>query len=235
MSGFIGEFWGTFILIVFGVGTGASVNLNKAYAKGQGWLYITVAWGMAVTFGVYVASALGSQGHLNPAVTIGFATFGFFPWAEVVPYIIGQFLGAFLGAVLVIIQFYPHFQATDTAQEGNQVGIFATRPAIKNNVFNFLSEFIATFIFIFALLNLGDFDKGLKPFVVGLLIMVVGQALGSTTGFALNPARDWSPRLAYTICPVPHKTSAHWSYAWVPMFGPIFGGLAAAALQRVIM
>lgn len=142
----------------------------------------------------------GSQGHLNPAVTIGFAAFGFFPWSGVLPYLLGQFLGAFVGAVLVIIQYYPHFKATKTTEEGNQVGIFATAPAIKNNLFNFLSETIATFIFIFALLNLGDFDKGLKPLIIGLLIMVVGQGLGATTGFALNPARDWYQDLLIQSC-----------------------------------
>ena len=166
MSGFIGEFLGTMVLIVLGTGCGAAINLNKSYAKGSHWLYVTIAWGMAVTFGVYVAANFGSQGHLNPAVTIGFAAFGFFPWSGVLPYLLGQFLGAFVGAVLV-----------------------------------------------------------------GLLIMVVGQGLGATTGFALNPARDWSPRLAYTILPVPNKSSANWQYAWVPMCGPIVGGLLASALQ----
>lgn len=233
MSGFIGEFFGTMILIVLGTGCGAAINLNKSYAKGSTWLYVTIAWGMAVTFGVYVASFLGSQGHLNPAVTIGFATFGYFPWSEVLPYLAGQFLGAFVGAILVIIQYYPHFEATKN-DEGNSIGIFATGPTIKNNLFNFLSETIATFVFVFCLLNLGDFDKGLNPFIVGVLIMVVGQALGGTTGFALNPARDWSPRLAYTILPVPNKGSANWGYAWVPMVGPIIGGILAAGLQTIL-
>lgn len=231
MSGFLGEFLGTMVLIVLGVGCGAGINLKDTYAKGSNWLFVTIAWGMAVTFGVYVASSFGSQGHLNPAVTIGFVCFGFFPWSEVLPYLLGQFLGAFVGAAIVIIQYYPQFKATKNAEQGNSVGIFATGPAIKNNLFNFLSELIATFIFVFSLLNLGDFSKGLKPFIVGLLIMVVGQALGGTTGFALNPARDWSPRLAYTILPVPNKGNANWSYAWVPMFGPLAGGILAGAVH----
>ncbi|MGX4702797.1 MIP/aquaporin family protein [Lactobacillus gasseri] len=234
MSGFLGEFLGTMVLIVLGTGCGAAINLKKSYAKGESWLYVSLAWGMAVTFGVYVAANFGSQGHLNPAVTIGFACFGFFPWSQVLPYLAGQFLGAFVGALLVMVQYYPHFKASKNAEEGNSVGIFATGPAIKNNVFNFLSETIATFIFVFALLNLGDFDKGLKPLAVGLLIMVVGQALGGTTGFALNPARDWGPRFAYTIMPVPNKGGANWAYAWVPMFGPLAGGIIAAALQAVL-
>lgn len=194
------------------------------------------AWlgGMAVTFGVYVAGNFGSQGHLNPAVTLGFAAFGFFPIKSVLPYLLGQFLGAFVGAAIVIIHYAPHFQAAKSSAEGNSVGIFATGPAIRNPLFNFLSEMIATFTFIFCLLNLGDFTKGLKPLIVGLLIMVIGQALGGTTGFALNPARDFAPRLAYAILPVPNKGDANWEYAWVPVLGPIAGGLAAAFLQMFL-
>lgn len=185
-------------------------------------------------FGVYVAGNFGSQGHLNPAVTLGFAAFGFFPIKSVLPYLLGQFLGAFVGAAIVIIHYAPHFQAAKSSAEGNSVGIFATGPAIRNPLFNFLSEMIATFTFIFCLLNLGDFTKGLKPLIVGLLIMVIGQALGGTTGFALNPARDFAPRLAYAILPVPNKGDANWEYAWVPVLGPIAGGLAAAFLQMFL-
>lgn len=234
MNGFLGELFGTAVLIVFGVGCGAGVNLKKSYANGQGWLYISIAWGLAVAFGVYVAGALGSLGHLNPAVTIGFALFGFFPWDQVLPYLLGQFVGAFLGAAIIILQYYPHFKDSKTVEEGNTVGIFATGPAINNPTFNFLSEVIATFIFIFTLLNLGNFTQGLKPLIVGLLITVVGQALGGTTGFALNPARDWGPRLAYTVLPVPNKTNPNWGYAWVPMVGPLIGGILAAGLMAII-
>ncbi|KRM43942.1 aquaporin family protein [Lentilactobacillus parafarraginis] len=234
MHGFIGEFFGTMILILLGAGTSAGFNLNQSYAKGADWLFICVSWGLAVTMGVYVAGSLGSLGHLNPAVTIGYALFGFFPWDQVMPYLIGQFLGAFVGAALVIIQFRPHFKATPDEKSGNKVGIFATQPAIKSPLFNFLSEVIATFAFIFILLNLGDFTQGMKPFIVGTLILVIGAGLGTTTGFAINPARDWGPRLAYTILPVPNKGSAEWGYAWVPMFGPLIGGIAAAGLQFIL-
>ena len=234
MNGFIGEFFGTLILILLGTGTGAGINLKKSYATGSNWTFVSLAWGMAVTMGVYVAGMLGSDGHLNPAVTIGFAAFGFFPWSDVLPYIAGQFLGAFVGAAIAIVQFYPHFKATPDEAAGNSVGIFATRPAIKNPLFNFISEVVATWAFIFILLNMVDFTQGLKPLLVGILIMTIGMGLGSTTGFAINPARDWSPRLAYTILPVPNKSSAEWNYAWVPMFGPLVGGLLAAGLQAWI-
>lgn len=234
LNGFIGEFFGTMVLILLGAGTGAGVNLKKTYAKGSDWLFISISWGLAVTMGVYVAGALGSQGHLNPAVTIPYALCGLFPWAQVGPYLLGQFLGAFVGAALVIIQFYPHFKASHGETEGNQVGIFATRPAIASPVFNFLSEVIATFGFVFILLNLGNFTQGMKPFIVGTLIAVIGTGLGSTTGFALNPARDWGPRLAYTVLPVPNGGSGEWGYAWVPMCGPLVGGLLATALEVVL-
>lgn len=234
MSGFTGEFLGTMVLIILGVGCCEGVNLKGNYAKGSDWTFVCLAWGMAVTFGVYVAGNFGSQGHLNPAVTLGFAAFGFFPIKSVLPYLLGQFLGAFVGAAIVIIHYAPHFQAAKSSAEGNSVGIFATGPAIRNPLFNFLSEMIATFTFIFCLLNLGDFTKGLKPLIVGLLIMVIGQALGGTTGFALNPARDFAPRLAYAILPVPNKGDANWEYAWVPVLGPIAGGLAAAFLQMFL-
>ena len=235
MSGFLGEFLGTMVLIVFGVGCGAGMSLKGSYAQKSNWTFVALAWGLAVTFGVYVAAAIGTQGHLNPAVTIGFAAFGFFPWKDVPGYLLGQFAGAFVGAVIVIIQYYPHFKAAKTAEDGNSVGIFATGPAIPNPLFNFLSETIATFFFIFSLLNLGNFTTGLKPLIVGLLIVVVGQTLGGTTGFAINPARDFAPRLAYAILPVPNKGGANWGYAWVPICGPIAGGLLAAGLQSLLV
>lgn len=235
MHGFIGEFFGTMVLILLGAGCCAGNSLNKTYGKQSGWWFICISWGLAVTMGVYVAGFLGSLGHLNPAVTIPFAIFGLFPWSNVIPYLLGQFLGAFVGAVLVIIQFYPQFKATPNEEEGNNVGIFATRPAINSPIINFFSEVIATFAFIFILLNLGNFTQGLKPFIVGMVIAVVGTCLGTTTGFALNPARDWSPRLAYTILPVPNKGASEWWYAWVPMCGPIVGGLLACALQTALV
>lgn len=233
MSGFLGEFFGTMTLLAFGTGVGASISLNKAFAKGSSWLFVSLAWGLAIAFGVYVAGAFGSEGHINPAITIGLAAFGKLPAAQVLPYLAGQILGAFVGAGLVLVHFFPHFKETK-AEEGNNVGVFATGPAIKNNLFNFLSEFIATFFFIFTLLHLGDFTDGLKPLIVGLLIAAIGMSFGSTTGFAVNPARDFGPRLAYALLPVPNKTNANWAYAWVPVLGPICGGLLAAGLTALV-
>ncbi|KRL56123.1 MIP/aquaporin family protein [Furfurilactobacillus rossiae] len=234
MDGFLGELLGTFILIVLGAGVCCGVNLNKTYGKNNStWLLINLGWGMGVTMGVYVAGHLGSLGHLNPAVTLGSAIFGLFPWSQVVPYLLGQFIGAFLGAAVVIIQYYPHFKVTKP-EEGNTVGNFATIPAINNPVFNFLSEVIATFAFMYILLNLGNFTTGMKPFIVGFLIVSIGMSLGETTGYAINPARDWGPRLAYTLFPVPNKGTTNWNYAWVPMVGPIVGAVIATGLFKIL-
>lgn len=234
MQGFIAEFFGTMILTAIGCGVGAGVNLKDTYNRGQNWLFISLGWGLGITFGVYVAGTLGSEGFINPAITLGTAICGLFPWNEVLPYLAGEFLGAFVGAAIVLVQYYPQFKATRSENEGNSVGVFATAPAINNPVFNFLSEMIASFILIFTLLNLGNFTQGLKPLIVGLIITAIGMALGGTTGFAVNPARDWGPRLAYTILPVPNKGNANWKYAWVPMVGPIVGGILAAGLHVLL-
>ena len=219
MEKYLGEFLGTMVLIVFGNGLGASLNLNKAIAKNfaPSWFTAVFAWGLAVTLGVYTAGFYNSGGHLNPSVTIAFAIGGLFPWNQVVGYIIAQVAGAFVGA-------------------GNSVGIFATGPAIPNPFYNLLSEIIATFFFIFVLLMIthGEITPGLTPVLVGLLIMAVGLSLGSTTGFALNPARDFGPRLAYSILPIPNKGDANWSYAWIPIVGPTIGAILAVLLVNIM-
>ena len=234
MSGFIGEFIGTMILIILGTGCSAAVNLKNNYAYHQNWFFVTIAWGLAVTMGIYVANILGSLASLNPVVTIGLAILNKLPWISVIPYIIAELLGAFTGATIIAIFYYPQFKITNGKKEGNQVGIFATVPPIKNYLFNFLSEVIATFLFVLILFNMGGFTKGLKPLIVGLLISSIGMSLGGTTGFALNPARDFAPRFAYYILPIPNKSSAQWSYAWIPIIGPFVGGILATLLTIVL-
>lgn len=235
MNGFVGEFFGTMVMIIFGAGICCEYNLQKTNGHGHDWGMLSLAWGMAVAFGAYVGGALGSLGHLNPALTVPYAICGMFPWKNVVPYLCGQFLGAFVGAAIVILHYWPHFKASKGAEEGNTVGNFATLPAINSPFWNFMSEVIATFSLAFVLLHMGaKIADGLTPLLVGFLIFVIGVGLGGTTGFAMNPARDWGPRLAYTILPVPNKTSARWDYAWVPMCGPLVGGLLAAALTKAI-
>lgn len=230
MEKYLGEFLGTMVLMAFGNGIGASISLNKSLAKGfsPNWFTVVFGWGLAVTLGVYTAGFYNTGGHLNPAVTIAFAVGGIFPWEQVVGYIIAQILGAFVGAAIVVLFYYPHFKETK-AEEGNSVGVFATGPAIQDPAFNLLSEIVATFFFIFALLMIthGEITPGLTPLLVGFLIMAVGLSLGSTTGFALNPARDFGPRLAYALLPVPNKGDANWAYAWVPIVGPTIGAVLA--------
>ena len=234
MGGFIGEFFGTMVLIAFGTGINAGNSLNKTLVKGSGgnWILTALGWGLGVTFGVYTASYFGADGHLNPAVTLAAAVTGAFPLGETISYLVAQVLGAIVGAIIVMGHYKPHFDATPSDQ-GNDVGIFATGPAIENTTWNFMSEVIATFIFIMALNTLGDFTVGLKPFIVGMLVVGIGISFGGTTGYAINPARDLGPRLAYQFMPLPHKTSANWGYAWSPIAGPIAGAILATLIVNL--
>ncbi|WP_265459050.1 MIP/aquaporin family protein [Enterococcus sp. HY326] len=228
-----GEFIGTFVLILFGSGVGASTSLKKTLAKGAGhdWLYVAFGWGVAVMLGVYTSGFFGSPGHLNPAVTIGFAVNGTFEWGQVVPFILAQVAGAFVGALLAAIQFWPHFKETKT-DEGNSVGIFATGPAIPNTLFNLLSEIIATFAFVLSIqiLPASDMPVGLQPLVLVFVLVAIALSLGTTTGYAINPARDFGPRLMYVLMPIPNKGGANWGYAWIPIVGPIVGACLATLL-----
>lgn len=233
MHGFFGEFIGMFVLIAFGTSACAGNDLKKTHSHHQNWIFVTLAWGLAISMSIYISSIFSPEPHLNPAVTLSYAAFGFFPWKNVLPYILGQFLGAFVGALVTVVLYYPHFKITKS-DEGNHIGIFSTWPAIYNPLFNFISEVIATFFFVFSLVNLGDFSQGLKPLIVGLLIVVVGLSFGGPTGFAINPARDFSPRLVYGILPIPNKGDANWKYAWVPICGPIVGAMIAAGLHSVL-
>lgn len=234
----VGEFIGTMVLTLFGSGVGCSINLKKTLAKGVGsnWVLVAFGWGVAVMLGVYSAGFFGSPGHLNPAVTISFAIGGLIEWGVVVPYILAQMIGGFLGALITAIHFLPHFRETGP-EEGNSVGIFATGPAIDNPLMNFISEVIATFAFVFTLLLLpgADFAGGLQPLILLFLLVGISFSFGSTTGYAINPARDLAPRLMYTLTPLPNKNTAYnWGYAWVPLFGPIIGATIAVLLVNMV-
>ncbi|TGD22012.1 aquaporin family protein [Companilactobacillus suantsaicola] len=229
----IGEFIGTMILILLGDGVVAAVSLKKSKAEGAGWIAIALGWGLAVTLGVY-CSAFLSPAHLNPAVTLGMAIAGVFNWSYVVPYIIAQTLGAIVGAILVWINYLPHWKETE---DSNAIlGVFATGPAIRNYPMNFISEFIGTFVLVFALLAFtrGEFTQGLNPIVVGLLITAIGFSLGGTTGYAINPARDLGPRIAHQILPIANKGDSDWAYSWVPILGPMAGGAVGAFVYLLI-
>lgn len=229
----VGEFVGTFILILLGDGVVAGVTLKKSKAEGAGWIAISLGWGLAVTLGVYTSAFL-SPAHLNPAVTLGMAIAGKFAWANVLPYCIAQILGGILGGICVWIHYYPHWQATKDSDAIR--GVFATGPAIRNYVMNFISEIIGTFVLVFALLAFtrGNFTDGPNPIVVGILITAIGLSLGGTTGYAINPARDLGPRIAHALLPIANKGNSNWTYSWVPIFGPLVGGALGALLFNVL-
>ncbi|WP_102028650.1 MIP/aquaporin family protein [Salirhabdus sp. Marseille-P4669] len=233
MSAFVGEIIGTMILIIFGGGVVGGAVLKNTKAEGTGWVLITIGWGLAVTMGVYAVGSI-SGAHLNPAVTLGFAAAGDFPWADVPLYITGQLIGAFIGAVIVFFQYLPHWGATK--DPGLKLAVFSTDPAIRSKGSNLVSEMIGTFALVFGLMFIGanQFTEGLNPFIVGLLIIAIGMSLGATTGYAINPARDLGPRIAHALLPIPGKGSSDWGYAWIPVIGPIIGGIYGALFYKAM-
>lgn len=233
MTEFWGEVVGTMILIVFGAGIGAGSSLKGSYSNNAGWIVITIAWGLAVTMGVFAVGSI-SGAHLNPAVSISLAINGDFPWADVPGYILAQMIGAILGSALVFLHYLPHWKATE--DPATKLGVFSTSPAIPHTFSNLLSEMIGTFILILGLLTIGanKFTEGLNPIAVGLLIVVIGMSLGGTTGYAINPARDLGPRIAHFLLPIPGKGSSNWGYAWIPVVGPVLGGALGAVFYKAV-
>lgn len=231
MSTFTAELVGTMILILFGGGVVAGVSLHKSKGLGGGWVVITIAWGLAVAMAAYAVGGI-SGAHLNPALTIGLATIGNFPWADVPMYIVAQMIGAFLGAVLVYFVYLPHWKGTKDPDA--KLAVFSTSPAIKHTFSNVLAELVGTFALVLGILALGGntITDGLNPFLVGMLIIVIGMALGGPTGYAINPARDLGPRIAHALLPIPGKGSSGWAYAWVPIVGPIIGGVFGALFYK---
>ncbi|MDN4593278.1 MIP/aquaporin family protein [Polycladomyces subterraneus] len=229
MSHFLAELIGTMILIILGDGVVAGVVLNKSKAQNAGWVVITFGWGLAVMVAAYCVGHY-SGAYLNPAVTVGFAMAGKLPWAEVPVMIVAQMIGAFLGAVVVWLHYLPHWKETDDPEA--KLGVFSTIPAIRHTWSNLLSEVIGTFVLVLALLAFGAkgvvFADGLQTLVVALLIVSIGMSLGGTTGYAINPARDLGPRIAHALLPIPGKGSSDWGYAWIPVVGPLVGGVVAS-------
>ena len=237
MSPFLAELLGTMLLILMGGGVVANVCLSKTKGNGAGWIAITTAWALGVFIGVVVAGPY-SGAHLNPAVSIGLAIGGTFPWCDVCTYIAGQMIGAALGALLVWLVYKDHFNATDDPDA--ELGVFCTSPAIKDYPINFLGEMIGTFALMFVVffitdgeltyesnstLPIGLGSVGAIP--VAFTVWVIGLSLGGTTGYAINPARDLAPRFIHFILPIKGKGSSHWEYAWVPVLGPIAGAAIA--------
>ncbi|MFS0636185.1 MIP/aquaporin family protein [Mesobacillus foraminis] len=233
MSAFMGEVIGTMILIVFGAGIGAGSTLKHSYSNNAGWIVTTIAWGLAVTMGVFAVGSI-SGAHLNPAVTLGMAINGSIPWAEVPGYMAAQLIGAMIGAALVFLHYLPHWK--ETADPAAKLGVFATAPAVEHTFANLFSEMFGTFILVLGLLFIGanTFTEGLNPIAVGLLIVAIGMSLGGTTGYAINPARDLGPRLAHFLLPIPGKGTSNWGYAWIPVVGPLMGGALGAVFYQAI-
>ncbi|MFH9074314.1 MIP/aquaporin family protein [Streptomyces alboflavus] len=254
---FIGETIGTAVLILLGGGVCAAVTLKRSKAKDAGWLAITFGWGFAVLTGAYLAGGV-SGAHLNPAVTVGLAVDGGTKWSDVPIYLGSQFLGAMIGAVLVWATYYGQFQAhlTDpeivNAKSGDEgmvdlkaapkagpvLGIFSTGPEIRNVAQNLVTEIIATTVLVLAILTQGLNDGGnglgvLGALITALVVVGIGLSLGGPTGYAINPVRDLGPRVVHALLPLPNKGGSDWSYAWIPVVGPLIGGALAAYIFKL--
>lgn len=233
MPEFLAELIGTMILVILGGGVVGGVLLKKSKAEDAGWVLITIGWGLGVTMGVYAVGKF-TGAHINPAVTLGFAAAGEFPWAKVPMYIAAQMSGAFIGACIVFLNYLPHWK--ETKDQAAKLAVFSTDPAIRSPFSNLVSEIIGTFILVMGLMFIGanEFTEGLNPLIVGLLIVAIGMSLGGATGYAINPSRDLGPRIAHALLPIPGKGGSDWSYSWVPVVGPILGGMYGAVFYNAI-
>ncbi len=235
MLAYISEFLGTMILILLGDGVVANVNLEKSGMKGAGATQITLAWGFAVLIPAFIFGT-ASGAHFNPALTIALAAIGSFSWSMVPGYVLAQIAGAFAGGILVYVLFAGQFEATE--DQAVKLGVFCTAPSISNTLLNLLSEMVGTFVLVFAILGVGNVENagsmGLNYFFVFAIIVAIGMSLGGLTGYAINPARDFGPRLAHAVLPIPGKGTSNFGYAWIPVIGPILGALIAGGLFSVI-
>lgn len=234
MPALISELIGTILLVLLGDGVVANVLLTRTKGHAAGWIVITAGWALAVFVGVLVSTASG--GHLNPAISIGFAIAGKFEWGLVPGYCAAQMLGACLGASLVWLQYRDHFESTNDPNA--KLAVFCTGPAIRSLPANCISEIIGTFVLTFAALNISSPKGGLgslDAMPVSLVVLAIGVSLGGTTGYAINPARDLGPRIMHALLPISGKRNSDWSYAWVPVIGPIAGAALAAVLYGQIL
>jgi glycerol uptake facilitator protein len=238
-SGMLGEFMGTMMLILLGDGVVAGVLLKKSKAENSGWMVITAGWAFAVLCGIFTAILFGSKdAHINPAITLAFAISNH-DFTKLVPYAAAQVAGAFCGAALVWLFYLPHWRITEDS--GAKRGVFCTAPAIRSYPANLFSEFLATFVLVIvagAMTSKLVFSEGaaagLSPYLISCLVWGIGLSLGGTTGYAINPARDLGPRLAHATLPIAGKTDSDWSYAWVPVLGPLLGAGAAGLVLRLL-
>lgn len=239
MSPFVAELIGTTILVILGNGVVANVLLHKSKGQNSGWIVITTGWALAVAVAVYLVNPI-SGAHLNPAVTLGLAAIGRFPWTQVPPYIIAQMIGGFLGGTIVWLAYLPHWEPTE--DQATKLAVFCTAPALRRTAPNLMTEVIGTFVLVLGVLAIlrpenlvpnSGFEKGFAPALVGLLVASIGLSLGGPTGYAINPARDLGPRLAHAVLPVAGKGGSDWGYAWIPVLGPLIGGVLGAVFFKL--
>lgn len=234
MSPFLAEMVGTAMLLLLGDGVVANVLLKGTKGENSGWIVITMGWAFAVFVGVFAVAAF-SGAHINPAVTIGLAAAGKFAWTDVPLYLLAQFIGGAIGAFLMWLHYRPHFLVTENTDL--KLAAFCTGPEIRNPLANVISEAIGTFVLVFGVLFLASPEVGLgalDALPVGLLVLVIGLSLGGTTGYAINPARDLSPRIMHAILPIGAKRDSDWEYSWVPVVGPTIGAILAALAYRAL-
>jgi len=235
----LGEFMGTFILMLLGDGVVAACLLKKTKAEGSGWMVICTAWGFAVFCGIFTSNLFGSaDAHLNPAITMAMSVKSG-DFSKFLPYIAAQIAGAFVAAVVVWLFYFPHWKETE--DQSAKLGVFCTAPAIRSYGWNLLSEIVGTFVLVIVVgaissklvLTTGA-AAGLSPFLVGCLVWAIGLSLGATTGYAINPARDFGPRLAHFLLPIAGKGGSDWAYSWVPILGPLIGASIAGYVLRLL-
>jgi glycerol uptake facilitator protein len=232
---FIGEFFGTMLLLILGCGVVANVVLHQSKGQHSGWIVITFGWAMGVFVGVYTAVHLGGSGHLNPAVTIALALFKDFDKTLILPYLMAQMSGAMVGSIVVWMAYKHHFDAT--SDKDLIRAVFCTAPAIRNYKYNVLTEIIGTFVLLFGALALSpptDALGTLNALPVALLVLGIGLSLGGPTGYAINPARDLGPRIAHYLLPIKTKGDSDWDYAWVPVAGPVIGACIAVIIYNIL-
>jgi glycerol uptake facilitator protein len=235
----LGEFMGTFILMLLGDGVVAACLLKKTKAEGSGWMVITTAWGLAVFCGIFTSNLFGStDAHLNPAITMALSVKSG-DFSHLLPYVAAQVAGAFVAAVVVWLFYFPHWKETE--DQSAKLGVFCTGPAIRSYGWNLLCEIVGTFVLVIVVgaissklvLTTGA-AAGLSPFLVGCLVWAIGLSLGATTGYAINPARDFGPRLAHFVLPIAGKGGSDWAYSWVPIVGPLIGASIAGYVLRLL-
>ena len=235
MNELLAEAIGTFVLILFGCGVNAGTSLTRSFSNksSNSWIVGTLGWGLAVTLGVY-ASGKFSGAHINPAVTLGLLSSGEIEINSAINYIIGQSIGAFIACLIIYLHYLPHWSRTE--DKSVKLGVFATGPSINSKYSNLLSEIIGTFALLFGLkfIGINEFANGLNPLIVGGLVCAIGISLGGTTGYAINPVRDFIPRFAHFILPISGKGHSNWNYAWIPIIGPIIGGVLGVQTYKFL-